>query len=139
MIIASGVFGTNYKISATGEAGPYGRVWLSYEFTDKLGLGDSRELRALRGRRVVSSSPPPRYRAFVAARAPHFRWTHWTWCRTGVINVVSGDADFVAKTMTSTVSQLKFAARKKGAWAPLEDIAQKSECQLLSHLANTNT
>ena len=29
--------GTNYKISATGEAGPYGRVWLSYEFTDKLG------------------------------------------------------------------------------------------------------
>jgi hypothetical protein len=35
--------GTNYKISATGEAGPYGRVWLSYEFTDKLGLGDSGE------------------------------------------------------------------------------------------------
>ena len=35
--------GTNYKISATGEAGPYGRVWLPYEFTDKLGLGDSGE------------------------------------------------------------------------------------------------
>ena len=35
--------GTNYRISATGEAGPYGRVWLSYEFTDKLGLGDSGE------------------------------------------------------------------------------------------------
>tara|TARA_B100001059_G_scaffold206126_1_gene216698 strand:- start:138 stop:551 length:414 start_codon:yes stop_codon:yes gene_type:complete len=35
--------GTNYTISATGEAGPYGRVWLSYEFTDKLGLGDSGE------------------------------------------------------------------------------------------------
>ena len=43
MIVASGVFGTNYKISATGEAGPYGRVWLSHEFTDKLGLGDSGE------------------------------------------------------------------------------------------------
>ena len=35
--------GTNYKISATGEAGPYGRVWLSYEFTDKLGMGDAGE------------------------------------------------------------------------------------------------
>ena len=33
--------GTNYKISATGEAGPYGRVWLSYEFTDKQSRGDS--------------------------------------------------------------------------------------------------
>ncbi len=35
--------GTNYKISASGEAGPYGRVWLSYEFTDKLGMGDAGE------------------------------------------------------------------------------------------------
>ena len=35
--------GTTYKISATGEAGPYGRVWLPYEFTDKLGLDDSGE------------------------------------------------------------------------------------------------
>ena len=43
MIAASGVFGTNYKISATREAGPYGRVWRSYDFTDKLGLGDSGE------------------------------------------------------------------------------------------------
>ena len=26
--------GTSYKTSATGEAGPYGRVCLPYEFTD---------------------------------------------------------------------------------------------------------
>ena len=26
--------GTSYKTSATGEAGPYGRVWPPYEFTD---------------------------------------------------------------------------------------------------------
>ena len=75
--------GTNYKISATGEAGLYGRVWLSYEFTDKLGLGDSGELRALRGRKMVSSSPPPHYKAFIAERAAYSRCTHSTWCRTG--------------------------------------------------------
>ena len=35
--------GTNYKVSATGEAGPYGRVWLPYESTNRLGLDDSGE------------------------------------------------------------------------------------------------
>ena len=31
--------GINYSVAATGEAGDYGRVYLSYEFTDKLGMG----------------------------------------------------------------------------------------------------
>ena len=32
--------GQNYQISASGEAGPYSRVYLSYDFTDKPDLGD---------------------------------------------------------------------------------------------------
>ena len=35
--------GQNYQVSASGEAGPYGRVYLSYEFTDKQDLGDRGE------------------------------------------------------------------------------------------------
>ena len=35
--------GTNYQVSASGDAGPYGRVYLSYEFTDKQDLGDRGE------------------------------------------------------------------------------------------------
>ena len=35
--------GKTYQVSASGEAGPYGRVYLSYEFTDKQDLGDRGE------------------------------------------------------------------------------------------------
>ena len=33
----------NYQVSASGDAGPYGRVYLSYVFTDKQQLGDRGE------------------------------------------------------------------------------------------------
>ena len=35
--------GVNYQVSASGDAGPYGRVYLSYVFTDKQQLGDRGE------------------------------------------------------------------------------------------------
>ena len=35
--------GVNYQMSASGDAGPYGRVYLSYVFTDKQQLGDRGE------------------------------------------------------------------------------------------------
>ena len=30
--------GKTFEVSASGDAGPYGRVYLSYIFTDKIGL-----------------------------------------------------------------------------------------------------
>ena len=35
--------GKDYEVSASGEAGPYGRAYLSYVFTDKQALGDRGE------------------------------------------------------------------------------------------------
>ena len=35
--------GKDYEVSASGEAGPYGRAYLSYVFTDKQELGDRGE------------------------------------------------------------------------------------------------
>ena len=35
--------GKTYEVSASGEAGPYGRAYLSYVFTDKQELGDRGE------------------------------------------------------------------------------------------------
>ena len=37
----------------------------------------------------------------------------------GVINIVSGEADFVSKTMTFKVSQLIISGEKKGGIRPL--------------------
>ena len=35
--------GVNYQVSASGDAGTYGRVYLSYIFTDRQQLGDRGE------------------------------------------------------------------------------------------------
>ena len=99
--------GTNYKISATGEAGPYGRVWLSYEFTDKLGLGDSGEFTGFawtqNGEQFATATLQGVYRR----EGSIFKMYSLDMVSDGVINIVSGEADFVAKTMTFKVSQLK--------------------------------
>ncbi len=99
--------GANYKISATGEAGPYGRVWLSYEFTDKLGMGDSGEFSGFawtqNGEQFATATLQGVYRR----EGSIFKMYLIDMMSDGVINIVSGEADFVAKTMTFKVSPLK--------------------------------
>ena len=99
--------GTNYKISATGEAGPYGRVWLSYEFTDKLGLGDSGEFTGFawtqNGEQFATATLQGVYRR----EGKVFKMYSLDMVSDGGINIVSCEADFVGKTMTFKVSQLK--------------------------------
>lgn len=101
------VDGTNYKISASGEAGPYGRVWLSYEFTDKLDLGDSGEFTGhawtQNGEEFATATLQGVYRRKGAV----LQMYSLDMVSNGVINIVSGEADFVAKTMTFKVSELK--------------------------------
>ena len=106
--------GTNYKISASGEAGPYGRVWLSYEFTDKLGLGDSGEFTGFawtqNGEQFATATLQGVYRR----EGSIFKMYSLDMMSHGFINIVSREADFVAATMTCKVSQLKSAAKKRG-------------------------
>lgn len=101
------VDGTNYKISASGEAGPYGRVWLSYEFTDKLGLGDAGEFTGhawtQNGEEFATATLQGVYRR----KGTIFEMYSLDMVSNGVINIVSGEADFVAKTFTFKVSELK--------------------------------
>ncbi len=101
------VDGTNYKISASGEAGPYGRVWLSYEFTDKLGLGDAGEFTGhawtQNGEEFATATLQGVYRR----KGTVFQMYSLDMVSNGVINIVSGKADFVAKTLTFKVSELQ--------------------------------
>ena len=99
--------GTNYKISATGEEGPYGRVWLSYEFTDKLGLGDSGGFTGFAWTQNDEQFATATLQGGYRREASIFKMYSLDMVSDGVINIVSGEADFVAKTMTFKVSQLK--------------------------------
>ena len=99
--------GTNYKISATGEAGPYGRVWLSYEFTDKLGLGDLGEFTGFAWTKNGEQFATATLQGVYRREGTVFQMYSLDMVSDGVIDIVSGEADFVAKTMTFKVSQLK--------------------------------
>ena len=96
----------NYQISASGEAGPYGRVWLSYEFTDKQSNGESGECTGFawtqNGEQFVTATLQGVYRRNGAI----FHMYSLDMVSNGVINIVSGEVYFVAKTMTFKVSPL---------------------------------
>lgn len=98
--------GVNYQISASGEAGPYGRVWLSYEFTDRQSIGDSGEFTGFawtqNGEQFATATLQGVYRR----KGAIFQMYSLDMVSDGVINIVSGEVDFVAKTMTFKVSPL---------------------------------
>lgn len=99
--------GTNYKISASGEAGPYGRVWLSYEFTDKLGMGDAGEFTGFAWTQNGEEFAKATLQGVYRRKGTIFEMYSLDMVSDGVVNIVSGEADFVAKTMTFKVSPLK--------------------------------
>ena len=99
--------GTNYKISATGEAGPYGRVWLSYEFTDKQNRGDSGEFTGFAWTQNGEEFATATLQGVYRRKGAIFQMYSLDMVSNGVINIVSGEVDFVAKTMTFEVSPLK--------------------------------
>ena len=101
---------TNYKFSATGEAGPYGRVWLSCGSTDKLGLGDSSEFTGFAWTQNREQFATATLQGVYRSEGTVFRMCSTDIVSDGVINIASGEADFVAKTMTLKVSQIKQAA-----------------------------
>ena len=99
--------GTNYSVAATGEAGDYGRVYLSYEFTDKLGMGTMGEFTGYawtqNGEQIERATLQGVYRK----NGTVFDMYSLDVVTNGLINIVSGQVDFVAKTMTFKVSPLQ--------------------------------
>jgi hypothetical protein len=99
--------GINYSVAATGEAGDYGRVYLSYEFTDKLGMGTMGEFTGYawtqNGEVIERATLQGVYRKNGAV----FDMYSLDVVTNGLINIVSGQVDFVAKTMTFKVSPLQ--------------------------------
>ena len=99
--------GRTFEVSASGEAGPYGMAYVSYVFTDKQNQGDRGEFTGFawtqKGEDVVTGTVQGIYKK----DGKIFRMYSLDNASNGVFNIVSGEADFVAKTMKFKVSQLQ--------------------------------
>ena len=99
--------GSNYQVAASGEAGEYGRVYLSYTFTNKLSLNEMGEFTGYAwtqsGEEVVTASLQGVWKKNGAV----FDMYTFDAVSNGLINVATGEMDLVNRTMTFNVAPLK--------------------------------
>ena len=99
--------GSNYQVAASGEAGEYGRVYLSYTFTNKLSLNEMGEFTGYAwtqsGEEVVTASLQGVWKKSGAV----FDMYTFDAVSNGLINVATGEMDLVNRTMTFNVAPLK--------------------------------
>ena len=98
--------GQNYQVSASGEAGPYGRVYLSYEFTDKQDLGDRGEYTGhawTQNGEVVATAT---LQGIYVKNGSLFKLYGLNTLSDGKFHYAIGNIDFVAKTMTFEVADI---------------------------------
>tara|TARA_E500000331_G_C17101567_1_gene645562 strand:+ start:323 stop:799 length:477 start_codon:yes stop_codon:yes gene_type:complete len=98
--------GKTYQMSASGEAGPYGRVYLSYTFTDKQQLRDRGEFTGFAftqsGEKIVTGTLQGVY---VKQGAIYKMYTHDT-ASNGKFTYAVGTLDFVNKTLSFKAADL---------------------------------
>ena len=99
--------GSNYQVAASGEAGEYGRVYLSYTFTNKLSLNEMGEFTGYAwtqsGEEVVTAS----LQGVWEKNGAVFDMYTFDAVSNGLINVATGEMDLVNRTMTFNVAPLK--------------------------------
>ncbi len=90
-----------------GEAGPYGRVYLSYDFTDKQDLGDRGEYTGhawtQNGEDIVTAT----LQGIYIKKGKLFRLYGLNTVSDGTSHYAIGDIDFVGKTMSFKVAHIQ--------------------------------
>ena len=98
--------GVNYQVSASGEAGEYGRVYLSYVFTDKQELGDRGEFTghawAQNGEDVNTATLQGVY----VKQGTVFKLYTLDAVSNGKFNFAIGTLNFVEKTLNFEVAEI---------------------------------
>ena len=98
--------GKTYEVSASGEAGPYGRVYLSYEFTDKQDMKDRGEYTGYawtqNGENIVTAS----LQGIYIKDGSVFKLWGLNIVNDGKLHYAYGVVDFVAKTMNFEVADI---------------------------------
>ena len=102
--------GKTFEVSASGDAGPYGRVYLSYVFTDKQDLGTAGEFTGFAwtqsGEDIVTATLQGAY----VKQGKVFKMYTFDPTSNGKLNFATGIVDFVAKTMKFTVSEVDISS-----------------------------
>lgn len=98
--------GKTFEVSASGEAGPYGRAYLSYVFTDKHSLGVAGEFTGFawtqNGEEVVTATLQGAY----IKQGKVFKIYTFDPTSTGKLNFATGIVDFVGKTINFKVAEV---------------------------------
>ncbi len=99
--------GSNYQVAASGEADDYGRVYLSYTFSNKLSLNEMGEFTGFawtqNGEEIVTATLQGVWKKNGAV----FDMYTFDAVSNGLINVATGKMDLVDRTMKFKVAPLK--------------------------------
>ena len=99
--------GSAYQVAASGEAGDYGRVYLSYTFSNKLSLNEMGEFTgyawAQSGEDIVTAT----LQGVVKKNGAVFDMYTFDAVSSGEINVATGEMDLVNRTMKFKAAPLK--------------------------------
>ena len=100
--------GLNWQIAASGDAGPYGKAYLSYSFTNYFSAERQGEFTGFAwtqvGEKIVNGSLQGVWKKEGKVFKMYSLDNDAT---NGVFNIVSGEVDFVAKTMKFKVAPIK--------------------------------
>lgn len=98
--------GKTFEVSVSGEAGPYGRAYLSYVFTDKHSLGVAGEFTGFawtqNGEEVVTATLQGAY----IKQGKVFKIYTFDPTSTGKLNFATGIVAFVGKTINFKVAEV---------------------------------
>ena len=99
--------GSNYQVAASGEVEEYGRVYLSYTFSNKMSLNDMGEFTGYAwsqsGEEIVTATLQGVWKKNGAV----FDMYTFDAVSNGLINVATGKMDLVNRTMKFKVAPLK--------------------------------
>ena len=99
--------GVNDELSASGDAGPYGKAYLSYVFTNHNNSNTSGEFTGFAWTQMGEEIVKATLQGVYKKEGPIFKMYSYDNVTDGNIMIVSGIVDFVAQTMKFKVSPLK--------------------------------
>lgn len=99
--------GVNYELSATGEAGPYGRVYLSYVFTNHNDSMESGEFTGFIWTQMEEEIIKGTTQGVYRKKGKVFKMYALDNLTNEKTYIVSGIADFVNKTLKFKASEVK--------------------------------
>ena len=99
--------GSTYQVAASGEAGEYGRVYLSYTFSNKLFLDEMGEFTGYAWTQSGEAIVTATLQGVVKKNGAVFDMYTFDAVSNGLINVATGEMDLVNRTMKFKVAPLK--------------------------------